>query len=372
MDKIIPFNKNIFCGDEVNFLQAVEKSDWMKESGKLLDFLGRYFSTQNCFLTNSCSSALHLSLAALDLQKGDEIIIPAFGYVAVANAVVNNGAIPVFADVGLEDCNISLESIVNCITPRTRAVIGIHYAGNAFDVQNISALCNKRGLVLIEDAAQAFGSTYLNKPLGSFGHIACISFDYMKNVTCGQGGLVIVNEKSFLEKIQILHDNGTNKHQFENGEKNHFEWVGKGFNFNINPIASYFLGMQIESIHKINEIRMASWNIYSELLKPLEGKGYLALPKVQEGHNAHIFYVREETEQARASLRNYLLSKNIISQPHYSSLAYSPFGKAFYRELNSIKNAEKLSGCLLRLPLWNTMQKEEVLTVVDAVSAYYQ
>ena len=356
----------------MNFLQAVEKSDWMKESNILSEFLKRYFSTQRCFLTNSCSSALHLSVAALDLQKGDEIIIPAFGYVAVANAVVNNGAIPVFADVGLEDCNISLKSIVNCITPRTRAVIGIHYAGNAFDIQNISALCKERGLVLIEDAAQALGSTYLNKPLGSFCHIACISFDYMKNITCGQGGLIIVNEKKFLEKIQILHDNGTNKNQFESGKKDHFEWIGKGFNFNINPIASHFLGIQIESIQRINERRIENWNIYNDLLKPLESKGYIALPKVQEGHNAHIFFVREETEQARTSLRNYLLNKNIISQPHYSSLANSPFGKAFYREFNSIKNAEKISNCLLRLPLWNTMQKEEVLTVVDAISAYYQ
>lgn len=200
----IPFHQPTFFREELNdLIQCTENSLWVIENKESKQFFINLFPCSTCFFTNSCSSALEIAIKALNLQQGDEVI-PGYGYVAVANAVVNNSAIPVFADVELTNGNIDSNAVSRLITPKTKAVIAIHYAGVPFAIDSLLEVCNEHKIWLIEDAAQCLGSQYNNKPLGAFGHIACISFDYMKNVTCGQGGLLIVNDPSLLPQIQSI------------------------------------------------------------------------------------------------------------------------------------------------------------------------
>lgn len=368
----IPFHKPTFIGGEVESIQqAIFSGNWIKDSEDCKFFFNNHFPNSNCFLTNSCSSALELAVRALGIGVGDEIIIPAFGYVAAANAVVNNGARPVFADVLLFNGNLDIESVASCITPRTKAVIAIHYAGNALDIIALLKLCNQNHIFLIEDAAQCMSSSLNNKQLGSFGHLACLSFDYMKNISCGQGGLLIVNDSSFLSATQTTYDNGTNKKPFSTGEEKKFDWVSKGSNCQINPLASYFLSVQLKSLKHITDTRLKSWNLYYQLLLPLEKMGKAILPHPLDNHNGHIFYLITDSESQRNSLRDFLRMEGVYSEQHYSSLAKSAFGRQFANPKQSIVNSERLCSCLLRLPLWNKISEEEIKRVVAHIFDFY-
>jgi dTDP-4-amino-4,6-dideoxygalactose transaminase len=312
-----------------------------------------------------------MAVGALGVGAGDEIIIPAYSYVAVANAVVNNGATPVFADVSPQTGNIEPASVAAFISPRTKAVIALHYGGSAFDIDAITKLCNENHLFLIEDAAQCIGSTYGNKPLGSFGDLACLSFDYMKNVTCGQGGLLIVNDPSLLSPVQTIFDNGTDKALMLNGSKNYFEWINKGNNYQINPMATHFLNGQLKSLKYITEDRLSKWNMYYDLLLPLQKSGEVTLPGISTGHNGHIFYLITQSKSERNDLRNYLRENGILSEHHYTSLAQSAYGKKFASKMELLNNAEQFCNQLLRLPLWYKIPEEYVKQVVSSVEAFY-
>jgi len=313
-----------------------------------------------------------MAVKTLDLELGDEVIIPAFGYVAVANAVVNNGAKPVFADVLAASGNLDPHSVQAHITTRTKAVIAIHYAGNPAHIDALCKICDDAGIYLIEDAAQCIGSSYNHKPLGSFGHLSCLSFDYMKNVSCGQGGLLIVNDKSLLSQVQTIYDNGTNRFALLNGSQKYFEWVSRGNNFRINQIASHFLAGQLKSLNNITEDRLINWKLYYELLTPLKQAGKITLPENSYSHNGHIFYVVANSEVERNALRGFLRETGIFSEHHYTSLAHSAFGKQFAESGNTLLNSEKLCHQLLRLPLWYQMPEEDVRNVVSVVTDFYE
>ncbi len=367
----IPFHKpTLTGGEDTAVVRAIQQGIWAKESKEAQQFFESYYSGSKCFFTNSCSSALEMAVRSLGMKAGDEIIIPGFAYLAVANAVVNNGAKPVFADV-LPNGNLDVSKVVRHITASTRAIIAIHYAGNAFDIDALLQLCRKHNLYLIEDAAQSIGSSYNDKWLGSFGHLACISFDYMKNVSCGQGGLLILNDHSLLSGVQTVYDNGSNRHAMLNGTRNFFDWAGKGNNSQINPLSTYFLDVQLKALDEITEGRLRKWNLYKRLLNPLQEAGHIKLPQSGNKHNGHIFYIVTRTETERNSLRAHMRENNIFCEHHYSSLAESPYGKQFQTPGNDLHNAELLCHNLLRLPLYHEMSEEQVETVAANVEAFY-
>lgn len=369
---IVPFHKVSLAGNESAFIcDALTNNSWATENSKTLRFLSNYFHPSKIYFTSSCSAALDVAIRALGISNGDEVIIPAFGYVAVANAVSINGATPVFADVLRDNGNIDIRSIENRITSKTKAVIAIHYGGNPIDLQDLLALCNEKKIYLIEDAAQAFGAHYNGKPLGLFGHIGCISFDYMKNISCGQGGLLIVNDQQLVPRVQVIYDNGTNRQDMIDGKVQHFEWVGNGNNYKINPLATYFLEAQIQKLQEITQNRLASWENYYEQLLQVSNAGHIALPRVSAGHNGHIFYVILKTEEKRNQLRTYLNEKGVFAECHYTSLPASVFGKQFTRHEIDYSNANMFCNCLLRLPLWNTISGDEIKKVTDEIVAFF-
>ena len=368
----IPFHRPIFIGDEHTKLkQVIADGTWIKESEEVKIFFKKYYSEGTCFLTNSCSSALEMCVRALGIGEGDEVIIPGFGYVAVANAVVNNGARPIFVDVNLFDGNIDSEKASKYITAKTKAIIAIHYAGRAFDISGLLKVCEQKNIFLVEDAAQSMGSYVDEKPLGSFGHLACLSFDYMKNITCGQGGLIIVNDSALLTKIHSVYDNGTNRQALIEGSQINFDWLSKGNNCQINPLASHFLAVQLNSYKKLTDSRVHKWNLYYELLEPLQRSGKLTLPVNKSNHNGHIFYLITSSENERAELRSFLKENSIASEQHYSSLTESSFGKQFADSNISLFNSEILCNQLLRLPLWNYISNEEIHFVASVIKSFY-
>jgi len=368
----IPFHKPTYTKQDLASVeQAFVAENWSKDNEEAKEFFRQYYPNSLTLFTNSCSSALEMAIRVLELKADDEVIIPAFGYVAVANAVVNNGAVPVFADVDPKSGNIDIKSIEACITNRTKAVIAIHYAGNPIDIEGLQKLCRGAGIFFIEDAAQCIGSSYNHQPLGSFGHLACLSFDYMKNVSCGQGGLLIVNDKNLLSKVQTAYDNGTNRFALLNGTQKYFEWVSKGNNYRINPIASHFLNGQLKGLKQITEDRLRSWRLYYELLFPLQAKGQLTLPENRNCHNGHIFFLVTSSADVRNELRNYLRERGIFSEHHYTSLAHSAYGMQFAHNNNSVQLSERLCHQLLRLPLWYQMTEDDVRKVVEVISSFY-
>ncbi len=369
---IVPFHKMSLAGNESAYIrEAIKNNSWATEDSSTHHFLDKYFNPSKTFLTSSCSAALEIAIRGLGICNGDEVIIPAFGYVAVANAVTINGATPVFAEILLENGNIDIRSIEKCITPKTKAVIGIHYGGNPMDMQQLMALCLERKVVLIEDAAQGFGAHFNGKPLGLLGHIGCISFDYMKNISCGQGGLLIVNDPQLISNVQIVYDNGTNKKEMVDGKVDQFEWVGNGNNYKINPIASYFLAAQIQCLQEITQYRLKSWGKYYQQLLPLAQAGHIGLPSVNDGHNGHIFYILLKTNAQRNVLRNYLKTNGISAEYHYTSLPASSFGKKFTTGESMFPNSDLYCSCLLRLPLWNTISDEEIEKVTDTIITFF-
>lgn len=367
----IPFYKTVASGEEMRFIElAMNTAIWNKENQTVHHFFLDYFSGSSLFFTNSCASALELGVRALGIGIGDEVIIPAFGYVAVANAVVNCGARPVFADVLLCNANIDVISVKEKINERTKAIIVIDYAGNACDFNALRDLCDLHNIYLIEDAAQAVGSFHKGKPLGGFGDLGCLSFDYMKNITCGQGGLLVVNKIDLLEKVNLVFNEGTDRESFFKGGKAFYEWVYHGNNYKINPLATHFLAGQIEKLPDITRERVSSWNFYQELCKPLAEKGWFSIPDSSYSGNGHIFFILLHTSAEQHNLRAFLRENSIYAEFHYTSLPHSIFGQQFAGSV-SFPVADIFSTRLLRLPIWNGISMNEIRRVVDVIWNYF-
>jgi dTDP-4-amino-4,6-dideoxygalactose transaminase len=370
----VPFHKLHELTTEIETTSnALLNNKWNTESADVHLFFSNYFGHQRLFFTNSCSSALEVAVRALNLQPTDEVIVPAYTYVAVPNAVVNCAARPVFADVCDKSGNINPHAIENAITPNTKAVIVIHYAGNACAIEQIKALCNQYKLLLIEDAAQAIGTYIGKKPMGSWGHLATLSFDYMKNITCGQGGLLIVNDETLLNRIQVIMDNGTNRKKFIAGEDTRFEWQSAGYNVQINPLATYLLSPQLAMLGKITQQRLVAWNMYHQKLTPLCETKHIQLPPLtNKPSNGHIFFIITGSETERKNLRSFMQAKGVYAEPHYSMLVESLYGQKFATNSTGFIHAKKLADRLLRLPMWNGITEAEIETVCNSIYDFYK
>jgi len=318
-------------------------------------------------LTHSCTAALEMAALLLDIQPGDEVIMPSYTFVSTANAFVLRGGIPVFVDIREDTLNLNEQLIEPAITPRTRAIAPVHYAGVACEMDTIMRIAHQHGLKVVEDAAQGVMATYKGRPLGSIGHLGAYSFHETKNVISGEGGALLVNSADLGLRAEIVREKGTDRSRFFRGEVDKYTWHEVGSSFLPGEAIAAFLWAQLEEADRITEQRLASWQRYHELLKPLELKGLLRRPVIPAHcqHNAHMYYILLAPEIDRQKILNVLRRHDIWTVFHYVPLHSSPAGKRYCRSHGSLDITNRQSERLVRLPLWVGLSHEEQDRVVE-------
>lgn len=372
---LIPFNKPYLTGRELDYIR--EAVDLGKISGngeftrRCQEFFEQRYGFQKCLLTTSCTDALEMAAILLDLQPGDEVILPSFTFVSSANAFVLRGAKIVFVDSQADHPNLDVSQLEPLITSKTKAVVVVHYGGLACDMDEIMAIANRHGLFVVEDAAQAIASTYQGKALGGIGHLGCFSFHETKNIQCGEGGMLAINHPDFVKRAEIIWEKGTNRAAFFRGEIDKYGWVDVGSSFLPSEVTAAFLWAQLENLNSIQHRRIQIWNDYHSFLTHQElpqllDLNYLTLlQKAGEGlsfsvmskdkmANAHLFYLLFESLEARTAFAQMLKDHRILSVFHYQSLHRSQVAQGLFPDQyqRQLPNSDKFSDCLLRLPLF--------------------
>lgn len=322
-------------------------------------------------LTTSCTSALEMATLLAGLGPGDEVILPSFTFTSTANAVVLRGAVPVFVDVQRETLNVDPDAVAAAITPRTRAIVPVHYAGVACDMAPILDLASENDLVVIEDAAQGVLGYLDDRHLGTLGHLGAFSFHQTKNIQAGEGGALLVNDPALVERAEIVWEKGTNRAAFSRGEVDKYTWLDVGGSFQPSELVSAFLLAQLEAAEEITQRRLELWNAYHEALEPLEKAGSLRRPVVPEGrqHNAHIYYLITGSADEQKALLRAFDEANVRAVFHYIPLHSSPAGKKLGRTAGDLTVTEDLAYRLIRLPLWPDLPGVE--PVVDVIRNFY-
>jgi len=379
---MIPFNKPYFTGKETQYIEQAVRSGKISGNGeftkKCQQFFEQKYGFKKCLLTTSCTDALEMCAILANIQPGDEIIVPSFTFVSTALAFVRQGAKIVFADSYSNNPNIDSDKIEALITPKTKAIVPVHYAGIACDMEKIMTLAEKHNLLVIEDAAQAIGSFYYenktqkHKALGSIGHLATFSFHETKNIISGEGGMLAINDERFIHRAEIIWEKGTNRAEFFRGEVNKYGWVDTGSSFLPSEIISAFLYAQIEHFEDIQNHRKMLWNIYFENLKPLADKGFLTLPTIPDyaTNNAHMFYIVCRSFEERTELIKYLKLNDILAVFHYLSLYRSDYYKSKYKG-EPLVNSDHFEDKLLRLPMYYELQENEISFITEKITAFY-
>lgn len=373
---MIDFNIPYFTGKETEYIRQAVESGKISGDGiftrKCHDFFEKRYGYKKVLLTTSCTDALEMCAILLEIKPGDEVIVPSYTFVSTANAFVLRGANIVFSDSSEENPNIDVLKIEALITDKTKAIVVVHYAGIACDMDIVMTLAQKYNLFVVEDAAQAIDSYYKTKPLGSIGHLATFSFHETKNISCGEGGMIVINDERFLKRAEIIREKGTNRSAFFRGELNKYGWVDLGSSFLPSDILAAFLFAQLENINLIQEKRKKIWNQYYNLLKPLEVNGVIKLALLPDfaTNNAHMFYLVCGSLDERIKLIAYLKQNNVYAVFHYLSLHKSDFYKNKY-DGQELKYADKYSDCLLRLPMFYELTSEEITYISEKIIAFY-
>jgi len=376
---VILFNKHTYTGNEQEYvLQALQSSKISGDAffGKQCQaWFEKELGCQKALLTPSCTAALELAAILLDIQPGDEVIMPSYTFVSTANAFVLRGAKIVFIDIRPDTMNIDETLIEAAITARTKAIVPVHYAGIACEMDRIMDIAKRHNVFVIEDAAQGMMSRYKGKPLGSIGHMAAYSFHETKNYTSGgEGGLLIVNDESFSERAEIVREKGTNRSQFFRGMVDKYSWVDIGSSYLPSELQAAYLWGQIENSDKINQDRLAIWNRYYEAIKPLAEAGKLEVASIPESctHNAHMFYVKLNNASQRANFIGYLKYCRVMAVFHYIPLHSADAGKKYGRFCGQDKYTTRESERLVRLPIWFGMSTAVQEQVINAVTRYFK
>ncbi|MCB9231932.1 MAG: dTDP-4-amino-4,6-dideoxygalactose transaminase [Bacteroidia bacterium] len=372
----MPLNIPTFTGNERIHVDNLLNNPGLLNEGKYTQLCTEWFESEYgkpVLLTKSCTHSLELSALLLDIQPGDEVILPSYAFVSAANAFVLRGAIPVFTDVRREDMNLDPNLIEAAITPKTKAIVVVHYAGVSCDMEAMQALTQKHGLYLVEDAAQGIMAKYQGKYLGTMGDLGCISFDQMKNLTCIQGGLLILNDDRFIDRADILFENGTNKKQFLAGKSNFYHWVDLGSNFKLSEIQAAYLYGQLEKALEITQKRLSDWNFYFHRLKPLAEKFGFNLPQIPSDthHNAHIFYLKMQNKAQRDAFSEFFRRKGALATFHYVPLHDTEFGLKTSRFHGSDQHTQLESQRLVRLPLYYSIQNHEIEHICNLVGKFF-
>jgi dTDP-4-amino-4,6-dideoxygalactose transaminase len=375
---MIIFNRPPFTGNEQKYLIQSMKSLKISGDGEFTRRCHRWFEERlgckKALLTTSCTHALEMTAILIDIQPGDEVIMPSYTFVSTANAFALRGAKIVFVDVRPDTMNIDEKLIEDAITEKTKAIVPVHYAGVACEMDTIMQIADKHGLFVIEDAAQGMMSSYKGKPLGTIGHFGTFSFHETKNYTSGgEGGLLIINDESFVTKAEIIREKGTNRSQFFRGMVDKYSWVDIGSSYLMNDLSAAYLWGQLDIADEINDERVAHWKMYYQGLKALEKKGFIELPVVPEActHNAHMFYIKVKDLKERTRLIGHLESHGIQAVFHYVPLHSAPAGMKFGMFAGEDNYTTKESERLIRLPLYYGIKPEEIESVIDTIVEYY-
>ena len=359
---MIPFNKPGLTGREIGYIGQAHDLHHLAGDGvftkKCHAWLEAYSGAGKALLTHSCTAALEMSAILADIQPGDEIIMPSYTFVSTANAFVLRGGVPVFVDIRADTLNIDENLIEAAITPRTKAIVPVHYAGVACEMDTIMAIAERHNLLVIEDAAQGVMSSYKGKPLGAIGHMGTYSFHETKNVISGEGGALLVNAARFAERAEIIREKGTNRSLFFRGQVDKYTWVDIGSSYLPSEIIAAFLWAQLEDAQVITAKRMTIWQSYHAALAGLEVAGKLRRPTVPADciHNAHMYYMLLESLAQRTEVIARLKLKGINSVFHYVPLHNSPAGMKYGRANGALPNTESLADRLVRLPMWLGME----------------
>ena len=373
MNDKIPFNFPFMTGKELYYIAEAHFNGKLAGDGpytkKCHQWLEEYSGTRKALLTHSCTAALEMAAILAEIQPGDEVIMPSFTFVSTANAFVLRGAMPVFVDIRADTLNIDETKIESAITAKTKAIVAVHYAGIGCEMQCIMEIANRHGLLVIEDAAQGIMASYADRPLGSIGHFGAYSFHETKNIICGEGGALLVNDERYVERAEIIREKGTNRSQFFRGQVDKYTWCDIGSSFLPGELVAAFLWAQMEEAEMITQKRMKIWNVYHEHFADLESDGLLIRPSIPLNvrHNAHMYYILTPTLSHRSALITKLSDLGINAVFHYVPLHSSPAGLRFGRVSGSLSNTDNLSDRLLRLPLWPELESHRVEAVVDAV-----
>ncbi len=375
----IPFNKPFIAGKELFYIaQAVIENRHTAGDGpftkKCQAWLEEHLGCRKALLTHSCTAALEMAAILAGIQPGDEIIMPSFTFVSTANAFVLRGGIPVFVDIRPDTLNINESLIEEAITPKTRAVVPVHYAGVPCQIDAIMEIAQQKELLVIEDAAQALLSQYHNRYMGTIGQMACLSFHETKNIISGEGGALLINDPSMIERAEIIREKGTNRSQFFRGQVDKYTWVDIGSSYLPSDILSAFLYAQMENADQIIAKRNLIYDLYMEGLRPLAEKGYINLPFILNDcrSNGHIFYIVTRSLEERTALIEFLKEHGVNGVFHYVPLHSSPAGQLYGRVCGPMEVTQRVSDCLLRLPLYYEMTSEDVQEVVKEIISFYK
>lgn len=371
----IGFNKPYFTGKEIDYIIEAVAREKISGNGhftqRCQEFMEKRYGIKKVLLTSSCTDALEMAALLIDTQPGDEIIMPSYTFVSTANAFILRGARVIFADSSAKNPNIDIEKLESLITERTKAIVVVHYAGVSCDMDKLMEIANQHNIYVIEDAAQAIESTYKEKPLGSFGQLACFSFHETKNIIAGEGGALLVNDQTFVSRAEIIWEKGTNRTAFFRGEVDKYGWMDVGSSFLPSEITAAFLYAQLECIDNIQLKRHQIWNIYYEKLKRLEQFG-VGLPDIPTSckHNSHLFYLICKTAEERDKLLQYLNANGINAIFHYRSLHRSEFYSRLYKG-EPLPNSDRYESNLLRLPLYYELNQEKAQHIANMVNHFY-
>lgn len=375
---MIPFNAPPVVGTELDYMQAAMGSGKLCGDGgftrRCQQWLEQNFGSHKVLLTPSCTASLEMAALLLDIQPGDEVIMPSFTFVSTANAFVLRGAKAVFVDVRPDTMNIDETKIEAAITEKTRVIVPVHYAGVACEMDTIMALAKKYNLYVVEDAAQGVMSTYKGKALGSIGHIGCYSFHETKNYTAGgEGGATLINDPTLIERAEIIREKGTNRSQFFRGQVDKYTWRDIGSSYLMADLQAAYLWAQLEAAQEINHRRLALWNNYYSAFKGLADKGRIALPTIPADcvHNAHMFYIKLNDVEDRTRFISYLKEAEIMAVFHYIPLHACPAGEKFGEFHGEDRYTTKESDRLVRLPMFYNMTDVTQRTVINTILSYF-
>ena len=375
---MISFNVPPYIGEEDKYIKKAILNHKICGDGeftkKCSQWLEQNTGTAKVLLTTSCTHATEMAALLSDIQEGDEVIMPSYTFVSTADAFVLRGAVPVFVDIRPDTMNMDENLIEAAITEKTKAIVPVHYAGVACEMDKIMQLAKKYQLKVIEDAAQGIMSTYKGKMLGSFGDYGCFSFHETKNMSMGEGGALLIRDEENIELAEIIREKGTNRSKFFRGQIDKYTWVNYGSSYLPSDMNAAYLFAQLEHAQMIFDDRMRSWNQYYERLLSLEKIGKLSLPSIPAEctHNAHMFYLKARDIQERTKLIDYLKANEILAVFHYIPLHNSPAGKKFGRFHGTDTYTTKESERLLRLPLYYGLEEEIVDYICEKIEAFYK
>ena len=375
---MIPFNKPFLTGKEAHYMYQAVYTGKLSGNGvftkKCQQFFEDKYGFKKAIMTTSGTDALEMAAILCDVKPGDEVIVPSYTFVSSALAFVRQGARIIFADSCKDNPNIDADKIESLITPKTKVIVPVHYAGIACDMDKIMDIANRHSLYVVEDAAQAIDSYYKGKPLGGIGHFGCFSFHETKNVTAGgEGGLLVVNDERFIRRAEIIWEKGTNRAEFFRGMVNKYGWVDTGSSFLPSEINSAFLYAQLESLETIQARRKAIWNMYHEGLKDLAIKEFFSMPDIPEyaTNNAHMFYLVCRNLDERTKLISYLKEKGVGAVFHYLSLHLSDYYRSVEDNIPELPCCDKFADRLVRLPMFYELKDEEVLYIIQEIHSFY-